>query len=232
MDAFLYSLLGGLVSYRTVIFILLGFGFLIYFRKFAVGVHEWQTSVFGLEQKIAQRKIITATSGLIMLILLIVGEFLLVTVISPRMPSQQVVDMRSDEPFDDTTDSQPSNNGQLGLLLPGNEAEPEALVSQCIEDVLEITFPGDGDRVSGTVSVIGSVNINNFGSYKYEYSTTGEVNWIPIDADDQMKLDESLGLWYTGSLVPGRYLLRLVPFDNVGEELTPCIVNVEVIGEE
>ena len=106
------------------------------------------------------------------------------------------------------------------------------LESSCLEGVLEITSPEEGEQVSGTVELIGTVNIEDFGSYKYEYSTTGAVNWITIAAGNQLKLDESLGFWYTSSLVPGPYLLQLVPLDNIGEELTPCIIQVEVVTEE
>jgi hypothetical protein len=115
----------------------------------------------------------------------------------------------------------------------GVSSEPqENLVSDCLEDVLEITSPADGGQVSGTVELIGSVNVADFGSYKYEFSTTGTINWVTIAAGNQLKLDESLGFWYTSALTPGPYLLRLVPLNNLGEEMTPCIITVEVVLEE
>jgi hypothetical protein len=124
----------------------------------------------------------------------------------------------------------------LNVETPGPVLVPlesqEDLVSECITDVLEITSPVDGEQVSGTVELIGSVNVEDFGSYKYEYSTTGTINWITIAAGNQLKLDESLGFWYTSSLTPGPYLLKLVPLNNLGEELTPCIITVEVVLEE
>jgi hypothetical protein len=108
----------------------------------------------------------------------------------------------------------------------------EGIVSECVEGVLEITTPANGDQVSGTVELIGSVNVENFGSYKYEFSTTGTIDWVTIAADNQLKLDESLGFWYTSALTPGPYLLRLVPLNNLGEEMTPCVITVEVVLEE
>jgi hypothetical protein len=117
-------------------------------------------------------------------------------------------------------------------VLSAATAIQESLVSECIADTIEITSPADGEEVSGTVELIGSVNVQNFGSYKYEYSATGTINWVTIAAGDQLKLNESLGFWYTSALPPGSYLLRLVPLDNTGENMTPCIIRVEVVAEE
>jgi hypothetical protein len=232
MDAVLQNVLHGLVTYRTGIYILLGLGLLLYLRKFFIGIREWQSSVFGLERRLAQRTLITASTGLLLLLLLLIGEFLLVTVIEPQMPAQQSQALPAIDPLMVPTTT----------LLP-DVIEPEApaddttvdqadLVSECIEERIEITFPADGEAVSGTIEVIGSVNVDNFGSYKYEYSPTGSVNWVTIAAGNQLKLNESIGFWYTSDLSPGLYLLRLVPLDNAGDEMTPCIVTVEIIPEE
>jgi hypothetical protein len=232
MNAFLDDILRGLVTFSTGIFILLGLGFLIYLRKFLKGLQEWQGSAFGLERDLAQRNLISASTGLTLLLLLIIGEFLLVTVINPRM---SLVPNRSGSIIDPlatpTTTLSAVVNQTIEPVVPPLEGQ-EDLVSECVEDVLEITSPSDGEQVSGTVQLIGSVNVENFGSYKYEYSTIGTINWVTIAAGNQLKLDESLGFWYTSSLTPGPYLLKLVPLDNLGEELTPCIIRVEVVREE
>lgn len=233
MEAVLYRVLRGLVTYRVGIYILLGVGILVYLRMFLVGIHEWQRSVFGLERRFAQRRLISASTGLMLLFLLLIGEFLLVTVIEPQMPAEKIETQIASSPV-----------GEPGVTLPLDTMEPEIvptailnleqteLLSVCIEDTVEITYPADGDRVSGSVEVIGSVNVDNFGSYKYEFSPTGNINWVTIAAGNQLKLDENIGFWYTSALTPGTYLLRLVPLDNAGMELTPCIVTIEVVREE
>jgi hypothetical protein len=76
------------------------------------------------------------------------------------------------------------------------------------------------------------MNVENFGSYKYEFSPTGAISWTTIAAGNQLKLDEPLGYWYTSALTPGTYLLQLVPLDNTGSDMTPCIISVEVVPEE
>jgi len=239
MDAVLQSLLRGLITYRIGIFVVVGLGILVYLRKLMIGLREWQGSVFGLERRIAQRKLISASTGLVLLLFLFIGEFLLVTIIEPQMPilsneslpsaastelntSPQLLDELSDEslPPDEVV-----NNISAASEVFFDQSE---IISECIEDVVEITSPMDGDTIDGTVEIMGSVNVDNFGSYKYEYSPTGNINWVTIAAGNQLKLDENIGFWYTSALPPGSYLLRLVPLNNVGEELTPCVVRVEV----
>jgi hypothetical protein len=231
MDAVLQSVLRGLVTYSTVIYILLSLGILLYLRRFVIGLREWQRSVFGLERRLTQRKLIEASTGLILLSLLVLGEFLLVTVVQPQMPAQPTeARLAVDTLMEPTETILPEEVSILGLSEESN-IDQASLVSECIEDITEITYPTDGDIVSGTVEIIGSVNVDNFGSYKYEYSSTGNINWVTIAAGNQLKLDERIGYWYTSALPPGRYLLQLVPLNNLGEELTPCVVTVEVVEE-
>lgn len=232
MDAFLDSILRGLITYSVGIFFLLGLGILIYLMKFLRGLREWRKSVFGLERGLAQRKIISATTGLTLLVLLLVGEFLLVTVVGPQMPGQPESITSPGDPLATPTATLSVEETQNSTSFATPAEEAQNLESQCIEDVLEITSPEDGEAVSGTVEIVGSVNVEDFGSYKYEYSTTGDINWITIAAGNQLKLDESLGSWFTSALTPGTYYLQLVPLNNVGEELTPCIISVEVVLEE
>ncbi|MBW6465234.1 MAG: hypothetical protein K0B06_01860 [Brevefilum sp.] len=232
MDALLQSILRGLITFRTGIYIVLGLGILLYLRKFLIGLREWQRSAFGLERKMAQRTLISASTGLILLLLLVLGEFLLVTIIEPRMPAQVSEISSVINPLAEPTATLLPDEVQVALPAGEDSVDQSDLVFECIEDVLEITYPANGDTISGTVEVIGSVNVDNFGSYKYEYSPTGNINWVTIAAGNQLKLDESIGFWYTSALTPGTYLLQLVPLDNVGEALTPCIVTVEVVVEE
>lgn len=231
MDSVLQSVVRGLVTYSTIIYILLGLGILLYLRRFIIGLHDWQRSVFGLERRLAQRKLVEATTGLVLLVLLVIGEFLLVTVVDPQMPVQPTEAPLALEPLTEPVELE--NPEDVSILDNENASDIDqaSLISECIEDITEITYPSDGEVVRGTVEIIGSVNVDNFGSYKYQYSRTGNVNWVTIAAGNQLKLDERIGYWYTSALQPGRYLLQLVPLDNLGQELTPCIVSVEVVEE-
>jgi hypothetical protein len=232
VDAFLDSILRGLITYRIGIYFLLGLGILVYLRKFLNSLSEWRKSVFGLERNLAQRKLVSASTGLALLILLLIGEFLLVTIIGPQIPiaSSEIGDNLN--PFTTATATLQNERNEDVPLPPTPTVGVDSLTSDCIEGVLEITSPEDGSTVSGTVEIIGSVNVEDFGSYKYEYSSAGAVNWVTIAAGSQLRLDENLGFWYTSELPPGTYLLQLVPLNNAGEELQPCIIRVDVIPEE
>jgi hypothetical protein len=232
MNAFLDDILRGLTTYSTGIFFLLGLGLLIYLRNFISGLREWQGSVFGLEKDLAQRKLISAATGLTLVLMLLIGEFLLITVIRPQMSQVPDEQNRVTSPLVTSTPTLSSVDNQTPEPVLPPAFDQEDLVSECVEEVLEITSPINGEQVSGTVELIGTVNVEDFGSYKYEYSTTGTINWITIAAGNQLKLDESLGFWYTSALTPGPYILKLVPLNNMGEELTPCIISVEVVLEE
>ncbi len=231
MDNFLNNLLRGLVDYQIGVFVVLILGFLVYIRKFLIALKEWQRSVFGLERSFAQRQLVASTTGLALLLFLLVGEFLIATVVGPRMPSAMVNATPVFDPFGTaTTTMMPPV--EEATLVPTATVGQNSLVSDCIPGEVEITSPADGSKVSGTVELIGSMYVENFGSYKYEFSPTGAISWTTIAAGNQLKLDERLGYWYTNSLTPGTYLLQLVPLDNTGNELTPCIITVEVVPEE
>jgi len=232
MNSFLDSVLRGLVSFSTGIFVLLGIGALVYLRKLILSIAEWRRAVFGLERNIAGRKLISASTGLTLIILLMVGEFLLVTVISPQLPASSVTSGANMDPMATPTTTLSADQSQPASPQSTPTISQEALQSECEEDVLEISSPANGERVSGIVEIIGTVNVEDFGYYKYEYSTTGTINWITIAAEDQIKLDETLGNWNTSELVPGPYLLQVVPLNNVGEAMPSCIIGIEVISEE
>lgn len=232
MDNLLTNILRGLVDYGIGIFVVLILGFLVYLRKFFLSLREWRRSVFGLERSMAQSQLVKSTTGLALLLFLIIGEFLIVTIIGPRMPSIQVNATPTDvNPFATLTTTVIAEEEQA-TLVPTATIGQDSLVSECIPGEVEITSPEDGSTVSGTVEIIGSMYTDNFGSYKYEFSPTGAISWTTIAAGNQLKLDEPLGYWYTSSLTPGVYLLQLVPLDNEGNDLTPCIVSVEVVSEE
>jgi hypothetical protein len=96
---------------------------------------------------------------------------------------------------------------------------------------LEITSPKNGDTVKGSFDIIGTVNVPNFGFYKYEFAAVGTDLWATISADRTPKMKETLGNWATGTLIPGDYQLRLVVTDTQGQLLPACVISVRVVSE-
>ncbi|MCJ7733992.1 MAG: hypothetical protein MUP11_05545, partial [Anaerolineales bacterium] len=80
----------------------------------------------------------------------------------------------------------------------------------------------------GIVEIEGTVNIADFGFYKFEISSTNTDAWLTIQAGDSPKEDEMLGFWDTTQLEPGNYSLRLVVIDNQGQQRDPCVVDLYV----
>ena len=82
--------------------------------------------------------------------------------------------------------------------------------------------------VSGVVEIIGSVNTPAFGSYEYEFSMVGRPNWQTVAAGSEVRVNKSLGFWYTNTLDPGNYMLRLNALDNQGKPQSSCVIIVKV----
>jgi hypothetical protein len=80
-----------------------------------------------------------------------------------------------------------------------------------------IVEPADGGRVSGPVPVIGIAAGPGFASYQLEYAeglNPAVEGWNPL-GEKQSKPQPGgvLGVWPTGSLAPGPYVLRLQVID-------------------
>jgi hypothetical protein len=104
-----------------------------------------------------------------------------------------------------------------------------ANVVGCTPGQIILTSPEAGDVIKGTVELIGTVDIPNFGFYKYEVARMGSDTWATISADRNPVNNGLLGRWNTTALTPGDYQLRLVVTDNQGVVLPACVVPVRVV---
>jgi hypothetical protein len=104
-----------------------------------------------------------------------------------------------------------------------------ALASGCKPDEINLTSPEPGQEVSGTVQLIGTVDVDNFGFYKYEVAQQGTETWATISAGREIVRNGDVGLWDTSTLTPGDYQLRLEVTDNQGKPYPSCIISVRVI---
>ncbi len=98
----------------------------------------------------------------------------------------------------------------------------------CVPKEVMITYPENNSTVSGIIEIEGTVNIADFGFYKFEISSHNSDKWLTIQAGDVPKSDEMLGFWDTTQLDPGNYSLRLVVIDNQGIQNEPCAVDLYV----
>ena len=110
----------------------------------------------------------------------------------------------------------------------GTPAVPSG-VDVCSPGQIVISSPKAGEQLQGKIILTGTVNVPNFGFYKYEYASRGSDTWATIAAGDKLKKEEDLGAWDTSQLVPGDYQIRLLVTDNLGKLMPACIISVQVI---
>ncbi len=220
-----------LAEFEVPIYLMLGIVALIYLRRILMALEEKRSAIFGLEREAAQRKVVSASTVLILVGMLTVGEFVVATFLAGELAQEPTFATATIEVLTTPTVTlgpPPEGATPTPTLYP--QVQLEGIESNCINDVLEIESPEHLSEVSGVVELIGSVNTENFGSYKYEYSTM-EVNWQTIAAGSGVRIDESLGNWYTNDLEPGEYMLRLVALDNDGVEQSACVIQVSIPAE-
>jgi hypothetical protein len=220
----IYKFLG---SYEALIYILLAMGALFAFRWLWRSWRESQTAVYTMEREFSSRRLGQSAAISILIVVLFCGEFFMATFIIPGLPSEVFL----------TTPTLDFISTPTGTLSPEMMTQfanlpPQAAVANavgCTPNQIMLTSPAAGDQIKGTVELIGTVNVPNFGFYKYEVAQLGSDTWATISADRNTVNNGLLGRWNTTALTPGDYQLRLVVTDNQGKALPPCVVPVRIV---
>ena len=221
------GLLRFLASYEALIYIVLAIGGLFAFRWLLTSWQEWQQSVFRLEREFSLRRLSQALAVSVVVVALLCTEFVVASFIIPSLPAQVFI---------------PTPTLDL-LALPPGTLSPELMtrvaaatqpavsanMQGCIPGVLMISSPAPGEEVKGKIEITGTVDIPDFGFYKYEVALRGSETWATIAADTSVVKDSPLGSWDTSALTPGDYQLRIVATDNQGQSLPPCIIPIRVL---
>ncbi len=195
--------------------------------KIFSAISQWRDAAFGLEREIAQRKFGTSLTSLILIFLLALSEFFLVTFSASTLPDMANLATATIDLLATPTQTIVAQTQTIELLA---QATPTMTVSQesCIAGQLEWIYPKAGDEISDVVDLMGTVNIPNFGFYKYEYTEPGNSIWKTIAGGNKLVIQDKIGAWNTTQLIPGDYLLRLVVLDNKNVEFPACVVQVRV----
>ncbi len=223
------EILDFLIEFEIWFYLILGLISLIFFSRLFKAIGIWREAAFGLERDIAQRKFRSSLSILLLLFILFVGEFFFVTYSSSLLPDQTslatpTIDiLASPSP----TEASVALSENVEAITPTPTQEQEG----CIPGQIEWIYPEPASEISGVVRLMGTVNVDNFGFYKYEYTEPGNQFWKTIAGNNQRVVEDQIGLWNTSQIVPGDYLLRLVVLDNDNNEYPACIVSVRVIQE-
>lgn len=217
-----------LASYEGLIYILLSLGGLFAFRWLWKSWREWHDSVFGLEREFAMRRLSQAVIVSVLILFLFFGELFLASFVVPALPA---TDVPATPTIDLLNQTEGTLSGSPTDLLNVTSMPSETLsdsASGCIPDKVILTSPEPGQEVSGTVTLVGTVNVDNFGFYKYEFAPQGTDTWTTVSAGRDTLINEDLGLWDTSSLTPGDYQLRLEVTDNQGQVYPACVISVRV----
>ncbi len=217
-----------LSTYEVLIYIVLAIGGLFAGRWLWRSWNEWRQAVFNLEREFALRRMGKAVASLSIILILACAELLTASIIVPSLPAAFFL-------ATPTLDLLATPTGTISAQLATQIAltprpEPTLQGAQgCEPGTLEITSPKAGSEVTGTVDIQGTVNIPNFGFYKYEVAPLDSDAWATISAGRDIRVNQSLGQWDTTAVTPGDYQLRLVATDNQGVALPACIIPVRVL---
>src|SRR5690349_5977122 len=216
-----------LASFEVLIYIVLAIGAMFSFRWLWRSWAEWQKAVYKLEKEFSSRRIGQAAAISTLLVILFCFEFSMTSFIIPGLPAEVFLSTPTLDFISTPTGTLSAEMMTQFAALPAQTVAPNS--QGCVPGQVELTSPGAGEEVKGVIDLIGTVNISNFGFYKYEVALQGSDTWATISADRTVKVDASLGRWDTTALAPGDYQLRLVVTDNQGTALPACIVPIRVV---
>lgn len=216
-----------LVQYEFLIYVILGIGVVLVARSLWSAWAEWRTAVFGLEKELSFQKVRVAGAFFILLVMIGLSQFCLVSFIVPYLPAATFMLT----PTADLLQTPAATLSADALTAQVNNPVVAQTASSagCVPGQVEITSPAPGGEVKGKTVITGTVDVPNFGFFKYEYAQQGNEAWSTIAAGDKIKRNEEIGAWDASPLTPGDYQLRLLVTDNVGKVLPACVVPVHVV---
>ena len=219
-----------LANYEPLIYIALAIGGLFAFRRMWRSWREWRDSVYGLEREFALRRLGQATAASFLVLALIFVEFFVATFIAPSLPATDILATPTLDLLLTPAGTLSPAEATQAALSPVTQEVPSGM-SGCIPEQIMITSPESGEAISGTIQIVGTASVPNFGFYKYEVAQMGSQNWATISAGRDPTVNAQLGSWNTTALTNGDYFLRLVITDNVGASLEPCVIAVRVANQ-
>lgn len=224
MDALLQSL----VKYEFFVYVVLGVGIVIALRRMSIAYGSMRTAVFGLERQLATRSFNSSLALMVVLSVLGLTVFCIASFIVPGRPGTL---FRSTPTTDLLGTPQGTLPPELATALAATPASNELPFGAqgCVPGQIVVTRPEPGSDVSGIVDIVGTVDIPDFGFYKYEVAPQGSQNWATVSAGREPVRNDVLGRWDTTALTPGDYQLRLIVSDNQGNQQTPCIILLRVV---
>ncbi len=217
---------------ETLIYVLSGLVALVFAGRLLRSLRELSKTQFGLEREHVQAGMNANVAILAIAVLFAAVTFVMATFVTPSVPGLYAAATPTLNPLTTATSTLPVAvpTVETDVVSAAIAAQNQIVAEGCIAGQIEWTFPAAGEEISGTVELRGTVNVDNLGFYKYEFSQPGSDTWQPIAAGDGVRRDEPLGgQWNTTQLVPGDYLLRLVVADNQNTIYPACVISIRIV---
>ena len=215
-----------LAEYEVLIYIVLAIGAMFSFRWLFRSWREWQVAVFSLEREFSARRFGRSALISAMIVIFFCIEFFMASFVIPGLPADFFI---ATPTFDLISTPTGTLSPELMTQFANQPQGIQPNAAGCTPGQIELTYPEPGDEIKGVIELTGTVDIPNFGFYKYEVAPNGSDTWATIAAGRAVVKEGSLGRWDTTALTPGDYQLRLVVIDNQGTALSPCVVPVQVV---
>lgn len=221
---------GFLATYEALIYIFFVLAGIFLGRWLWRTWKAWRGAIYGLEREVSQRRFARALAANVIWLALLLGEFAIASFVVPSMPASIFIPTPT---VDLLTTPTGTISAELAATLDARPTpQAEDFSEGCVPDHRIIDSPVPGENLSGIVDLVGTVDVEDFGFYKFEIAPAGSENWAPIYAGREIIHNDVLGRIDTSSLTPGDYRLRLVVTNNVGEAMEPCEVLIRVVGVE
>jgi hypothetical protein len=215
-------------TYQAYLYFLLLLAALYSLRWLWKAWKEWREAYFSLEREIAMRRLAQSVVAATLVLILLCAVFSVAIFIVPGLPAGVLAATPTLDLLSTPSGALPLNNQTA--LIATMPVTPVTGSQGCVPGQLEITSPKPGNEISGIITLVGTVNLPNFGFYKYEVALRGTENWSTISAQSTTKKNEDLGILNTTVLTPGDYLLRVVVLDNATQVIGTCIITIRIKG--
>jgi len=221
------------IQYEAVLYFVIAIIAILYLYRFWMAWQEIQSAIYGLEREAAQARLNQTSLVLFVLLVLVVIVFSVVTFVVPTVPAQSLLatptlNLALESDNSDETAAPPNEED---LVIETATPLPTVSVNSaaCIVDQINISSPQAGDIIQGSIEVLGTVDIIDFGFYKFEVARAAEELWLTIQAGRTIIRDGVLvENWDTSRLPVGDYVLQLVITNSEGTELEPCRIPVRI----
>jgi hypothetical protein len=231
-----------IADYAIWLYLLLSLVALLFVRAHMVARRERDNSIFSLERESATRRMVQATMGFLVTLILVGGVFYTSQTLVQEVPLPEatptptaiIVLPPSPTPPPLLPTPTPTETPRPRPTLPLVETiTPTLEVSlgvpaNCPNPGVRISEPGTGATVSGVIQIVGSATIPDFWYYKFEFRGNGFGEWTFIQRFDTSISGGILGAWDTRSVPSGNYEFRLIVVEKSGNYPEPCTILLSV----